>query len=267
MENQSSIKLVVSVVLGILLIALILMINPFVIINAGHRGVVLTWGAVSGKVLGEGIHFVTPIAQSVKEIEVRTVKMDAEASAYSKDLQTVTTKVALNYHVLPDSVNTLYQTIGMDYETRVVVPAVQESVKAVTAKFTAQQLIEERATVKDEIKLGLAERLTRNNLNLDEFSIIDFSFSDSYEQAVEAKQVSQQQALKAENDLTRIKVEADQRVAQARAEAEAIKIQAQAINSQGGADYVQMKAIEKWDGHLPSQMIPGGTVPFINLNK
>ena len=237
------------------------------IIDAGHRGVVLTWGAVSGTVLSEGIHFVTPVAQTVKQIEVRTVKLDATASAYSKDLQTVEANTALNYHVNATSVNTLFQTIGMDYETRIVTPAIQEAVKSVTARFTAQELIEKRAAVKDEIKVELTDRLAKNYLTLDEFSITNLSFSEAYEQAIEAKQVSQQQSLKAENDLTRIKVEAEQRVAQAQAEAEAIKIQAQSISAQGGAEYVQMKAIEKWDGHLPVQMIPGATVPFINLSK
>jgi len=250
-----------------LVVVTILIVNPFVIVDAGHPGVVLNWGAVSGTVLEEGIHFVTPIAQSVKKIEVRTVKLDATASAYSKDLQTVEANTALNYHVMADSVNTLFQTIGMDYEARIVTPAIQEAVKSVTARFTAQELIEKRAEVKDEIKVELSTRLAKSFLQLDEFSITNLSFSEAYEQAIEAKQVSQQQALKAENDLTRIKVEAAQRIAQATAEAEAIRISAQAINSQGGADYVQLQAISKWDGHLPAQMIPGATVPFINLNK
>lgn len=245
---------------------LIILLSAFVIVPAGHRGVVLTWGAVSGKVFGEGLHFVIPVVQSVQKIEVRTRKLEAAVSAYSKDLQTVDAAVALNYHVLPDAVNLLYQQIGMDYEARVVQPAIQEAVKAVTAKFTAQELIERRAVVKDEIKVALGERITTNHLILDEFSIVNFDFSDTYEQAVEQKQVAQQQSLRAENELTRIKIEAEQRIAQAKAEAEAIKIQAAAITQQGGRDYVSLQWIEKWDGKLP-QTVLGDAVPMININR
>jgi regulator of protease activity HflC (stomatin/prohibitin superfamily) len=142
---------------------------------------------------------------------------------------------------------------------------VQESVKAATAQFTAQELIELRPKVKDEIRRHLAERLHARHIVADDFSIVNFDFSDSYEQSVEAKQVAQQNALKAENDLRRIRVEAEQRIAQATAEAEAIRIQAEAIRSQGGSEYVQLQAIAKWDGHLPEQFVPGSAIPFLNL--
>jgi regulator of protease activity HflC (stomatin/prohibitin superfamily) len=241
-------------------------VNPVVIITAGHRGVVLTWGAVSDRILDEGIHLRIPIMQKVADVDVQTHKMNVDTLAYSKDIQTVTTKLALNYHVKPEFVNRLWQNVGEDFVSRLIDPAVQESVKAATAKFTAQQLIEERPKVKDEIKRELFTRLSQY-FTVDEFSIVDFSFSKEYEKAVEEKQVAQQQALKAENDLTRIKTEAEQRIAQATAEAEAIRIQAQAITQQGGRDYVQLKAIEKWDGKLPQQMIPGATVPILNLSE
>ena len=263
---DARIKPIVAIVGVMVVIAIILIINPFVIVNAGHRGVVLTWGAVSGKVLAEGLHFVVPIAQSVKQIEVRTVKLEATASAYSKDLQTVNAQVALNYHVVPDSVNALYQNIGIDYESRVLSPAIQEAVKGVTAKFTAQELIEKRAEVKDEIKMELTNRLTKNFLIVDEFSLVNFEFSAAYEQAIEAKQVAQQNALAAENKLRQIKVEAEQRVAQATAEAEAIKIQAQAVTQQGGKEYVSLQWVAKWNGVLPTTML-GDATPMVNLNR
>lgn len=268
MQNlPAQIKLIAIFVTGILAIVLILLINPFVIIEAGHRGVVLNWGAVSGKVLNEGIHWVTPIAQSVQKIEVRTQKYEATASAYSKDTQTVETQIVLTYHIKPEAVNTIYQELAMEYESKIVAPAIQESVKAITARFTAQELIEDRQKVKDEISSIVAERLSKRDIVAEELSITNFSFKDAYEAAIEAKQVSQQTALKAENDLTRIKVEAQQTIETAKAQAEAIRISAQAINSTGGKDYVQLEAIKKWNGVLPAQMIPGATVPFINLTK
>lgn len=246
--TPQEIKLVVKVVFGIVAIALVFFFSPFVIVNAGHRGVVVNLGNVSDRVLTEGIHWRTPFVQSIKQIEVRTVKLDVTASAYSKDIQTVNTALTLNYHVVPDQANILYREIGSDFEARIIQPAVQESVKAALANYTAQELVELRPKVKDEIKLALSERLALRYMVVDDLSITDFSFSDVYEQAIEAKQRAQQEALKAENDLRRIELEAQQRVATAKAEAEAIRIQAQAITQQGGAEYVRLKTIEKWDG-------------------
>lgn len=261
-------------IISFVALVLLIMFWPFVQVEAGHAGVVLNWGAASGNVWQPGLHLRIPIMQKVAIIDTRTVKHEVQALSYSKDIQTVNAKVALNYHVASDSVNFVYQNIGRDYEARVVDPSIQESVKAATAKFTAQELIEQRPKVKDEIKAQLIERLAPKHLIVDDFSIVNFDFSTAYEQAIDAKQVAQQNALKAENDLTRIKVEAEQRVAQAKAEAEAIKIQADSVNNQGGAAYVQLKAldiqakaIEKWDGKLPVQFVPGSALPFINLQS
>lgn len=253
--------------LGVVFAAIWFLFSTFVIISAGHRGVVLNFGAVSGKVLNEGIHFIIPIVQSVEKVTVRTTKLDVKASAYSKDLQTVETEIALNYHVDPLAVNALYQQIGMEYESRIIQPAVQESVKAVTANFTAQELIEQRSKVKDQIKASLAERLSHDYLIVDELSLTNFDFSDSYEQAVEAKQVVQQQVLKADNELQRIKIEAEQKIATAKAEAESIRIQAEAITQQGGKEYVNMKWVEKWDGKLPTTSLGGNAATLINLPR
>ncbi|MFH1255489.1 MAG: prohibitin family protein [bacterium] len=253
---------------GIIIIAVVLffIFKPFVLIDTGKKGVVLNWRAVSGTVLNEGFNWKIPIMQKIQEIDTQTQKLDVNALAYSKDIQSVTSKLALNFHVKPETANKLWQEVGKSYQARLIDPAIQESVKSAMAKFTAQELIEQRPKVKDEIKNELLKRLDKYFV-VDEFSITDFSFSDEYEKAVEAKQVAQQNALKAENDLQRIKKEAEQRVAQAEAEAKAIQIQAAAITQQGGKDYVQLKIVEKWDGKLPTQMIPGGTIPFIELNK
>jgi regulator of protease activity HflC (stomatin/prohibitin superfamily) len=261
-------------VFGIPALILLAALWPFVQVDAGHAGVVLNWGAASGTVWQPGLHVRVPLMQKVAVIDTRTVKHEVQALSYSKDIQTVDAKVALDYHVDADSVNYVYQNIGRDYEVRVVDPSIQESVKAATAKFTAQELIEQRPKVKDEIKAQLVERLSPKHLIVDDFSIINFDFSTAYEQAIDAKQVAQQKALQAENDLKRIEIEKEQRIAQAQGEAEAIKIQAEAINNQGGANYVQIKAldvqakaIEKWNGKLPDQFVPGSALPFINLQN
>jgi len=263
-------KIIIHSIISIIL--LILFFGSWGTIGAGKRGVLLQFGAVQDKIIDEGFYFKIPLIQKVKKIEVRTVKMEVLALAYSKDIQTVESLIALNYHLNPDKVNKLFQEIGIDFENRVISPAVQESVKATTAKFTAQDLIEKREQVRDEIKASLTERLAEKNIIVDAFSIVNFDFSDEYEKAVEAKQVSQQNALKADNDLKRIKIEAEQRVAQATAEAEAIKIQAQAITQQGGKDYVNLKWIEAWQNggsQVPTTIIGNteGSSFLFNISK
>lgn len=248
------------VVLGVF--ALIVLWQTFVIIGAGERGVVLNWGAVSDTVLDEGIHFMVPVAQKVEVLDVQTKKDEVEVLSYSKDIQSVSAVIALNYHIVPETVNKLWQEIGAAYESKIIDPAIQESVKAATAQFTAQELIEKRPEVKEDIKMRLKERLGEKYIMVDDFSIVNFDFSDSYELAVEEKQVAQQKSLKAKNDLDRIKIEAEQSIAQAQAQAESIRIQAEALKY--NTDLIQLKAVEKWDGVLPNYMM-GNSIPFLNL--
>lgn len=259
-------KLIVSGVIALIALIIFAIINPMVIVGAGQRGVVLKWGAVQDQVLNEGIHWIAPIGMDVVKIDVQTQKLEASTLAYSKDIQTVAVALALNYHVKPELAKNMWQEVGKDFQSRLIDPAIQESVKSATAKFTAQELVEQRPKVKDEIKVELLKRLN-NYFVVDEFSITNFDFSDEYEAAVERKQVAQQKAFEQENITKQIEEQAKQRVTSAKAEAEAIKIQAEAITQQGGRDYVQLKAIEKWSGNLPQQMIPGSTVPFLDLTK
>ncbi len=255
-------KLGIAVAL-IVIAVLIVLWQTFVIIGAGERGVVLTWGAVSDKILDEGIHFMVPVAQRVEILDVKTKKDEVEVLSYSKDIQSVSAVIALNYHIVPEMVNKLWQEIGATYEHKIIDPAVQESVKAATAQFTAQELIEKRHEVKEDIKMKLKERLEEIYIVIDDLSIVNFDFSDAYELAVEEKQVAQQKSLKAKNDLERIKIEAEQAIAQAKAQAESIKIQAEALKF--NTDLIQLKAVEKWNGVLPAYMM-GNSVPFLNLS-
>lgn len=265
MENGT--KGIIACVVGIVIVLTFLALNPLVIIGAGERGVVMNFGAVSNDVLGEGLHWRTPIVQNVKIMDVQIQKETVKAGAASRDLQEVKTELAINFHLDPGAVHRLYQTVGMSYQSRIIDPAVQEAVKAATAKYTAEEVITKRQLVRDDIKAILTTRLSKDGIILDEVSITDFNFSESFNTAIEAKVTAEQNALRAKNDLEKVKMEAQQRIEQAQAEAQAIRIQAESISAQGGDSYVQMKAIEKWDGKLPVQMVPNGTVPFINLTK
>lgn len=243
-------KIVGHFVLGIILISLFF--GSFKIVSAGERGVKLTLGQVSDEVLTEGLNFKLPFFQKIQIMDVKIQKEEVDATAASKDLQNVTAKIALNYHLEADRVNRLWQSIGSDYKIRVIDPAIQEAVKAVTARYTAEELITKRPQVKDDAKIALTERLAKEFIVVDELSIVNFDFSGSFNQAIEAKVTAEQNALAAKNKLEQVKYEAEQRISEARGEAEAIRIQAQAITSQGGKDYVSLKWIEKWNGQLPS---------------
>jgi regulator of protease activity HflC (stomatin/prohibitin superfamily) len=157
----------------------------------------------------------------------------------------------------------LWKSVGEDYKIKIIDPAIQEAIKAVTSKYTAEELITKRSQVKDDAKVVLAERLTKEFIIVDELSIVNFDFSKSFNEAIEAKVTAEQNALASKNKLEQVKYEAEQRIVQAKGEAEAIKIQAEAIQNQGGEAYVNLKAIEKWNGTLPTYT--GGAMPFINV--
>jgi regulator of protease activity HflC (stomatin/prohibitin superfamily) len=246
---------------------IILMFKPWVQIGAGERGVVLNFGAVQETVLNEGVHFRMPIMQKIIIMDVKIQKVVTDAASASSDLQDVALSVALNYHVIPDRANVVYQTIGMDFQNRIIDPAIQEVMKAVSARYTAEELITKRPAVSLAMQESLKERLLQSNIAVDAFSIVSFNFSKIFTDAIEAKQTAEQNALKAMRDLERIKVEAEQTVVAAKAEAEALRLQKMNISP----DLIELrkieanlKAIEKWDGILP-QVTGAGAVPFIGI--
>ncbi|MFT4523421.1 MAG: regulator of protease activity HflC (stomatin/prohibitin superfamily) [Bacteroidia bacterium] len=253
-------------IVGALLIGLLL-INPWAQVGAGERGIVLNFGAVQEVVLNEGIHFRIPFVQTVEIMDVRIQKVKTDAASSSSDLQDVDLSVALNYHIIPDKANLVYQTIGTSYKDRIIDPAIQEVIKAVSAKYTAEELITKRPAVSSEMRSALTTRLVASNIAVDAFSIINFSFSQTFTDAIEAKQTAEQNALKAKRDLDRIKVEAEQTIAAATAEAEALRLQKMNISP----DLIELrkieanlKAIEKWNGILPS-VTGSGAIPFIGV--
>lgn len=249
---------------GVVVIALLMVVWPFAQVGAGERGVVTKLGAYERE-MGPGLNWRTPLLEGVTIFNVQTQKEQAEASAASADLQTVNTTVAINYNVDPAKVGDLYVKIGEDYKTKVIDPAIQEIVKAVMAKYTAEELITKRAAVSEAIQSGLTERLLPSDILVTGISITEFKFSETFTTAIESKVTAQQNALAAQNKLEQIKFEAQQTIETAKASAEAIRIQATAINSQGGADYVALQAIKQWDGHYPQTVVGGSSIPLINL--
>lgn len=250
-----------AISLGLVLITL--GFECFTVVPAGHIGVQVTLGEVNQQTLSEGVHFVNPLSR-VKEVEVRlTTYRINNASAGTKDMQQIHTDVVLNYRLDGSKAAHIYKEFGFDLQDRVVFPAMSEALKAVTAHYTSEELITKRDLVSAQVKEELAGKLVKYGVSVGDISLVNFGFSAEYQKAIEAKVIAMQSKLKAEQDLQRIEVEAKQEIAKAEGRAKAIQIETQAINSQGGASYVQLKAIEKWDGNLPSTM--AGVVPFINV--
>lgn len=261
------------VVIGIIaLIALIALVNSYTVVEAGSRAVVKTFGEVTD-VFDEGLHFRAPFITSVTVVDVKTQRLASSSTAASRDLQFVTTQVVLNYSPDPTRVGDLVREIGTDYEQKIIDPAIQESVKAATAQFTAEQLITQRPLVSASIRDVLVERLGSRNIRVEEVSITDFNFSDEFSRAIEAKQVAEQDVLRAERELERAQIEAQQQVAQAeaqatarlrvaQAEAESLRLQREVISPA----LLQLRFIEKWNGVLPRLTAgDGGLIPLINI--
>ncbi|CAN5523987.1 hypothetical protein BH18THE1_BH18THE1_05250 [soil metagenome] len=269
--SSNKIKIAAAVITVIIII--VVLAESIVIVEAGHRGVVLYLGAVENRVLGEGVHFITPFAEQVVQMEVRTQKFQAEATAASNDLQEVQTVIALNYRIDPQETNRIYQILGVNYADRVISPTIQESVKASVAKFNAEDLITKRETAKSAIANAIRITLSSNNIQVQNVFITDFKFSDAFATQIEQKVVAFQKFLTEQNNLKSIEVVANQSVAQAEGQARANAAKAggesQAIKIitlqlRESPEYLQWQAITKWNGQMP-YALGNSAFPFLQL--
>lgn len=273
LKNSSKVLLVVVVIA--------LIFGSVGTVRAGERGVKTRFGAIQG-VLSEGLYFKLPLIESVTKIDIktRTINYDKNGNegdsidtsqllGSSRDLQDVHMGVVVNYHIDPVHAGDIFAQYSSteNYEYNVIEPIVREAVKTQSALYTAEELVTKRQEFSDHVSTILDERLAMKNAILERFSVTNFEFSPAFSQAIEAKVTAVQNAEAARNKLEQVKFEAEQTIEAAKAVAEAQRIQSAALTSAGGKEYVQLKAIEKWDGRLPAQMVPGGTVPFVNLTK
>jgi regulator of protease activity HflC (stomatin/prohibitin superfamily) len=274
-------KIITHIAIALIVVGVVVSYWPLVSVGAGQRGVVTLFGKVQDSVLDEGLHLINPLA-NVNKISVQTqvIKFDngqskgdsSETSslfAATKDLQDVQIATVVTYHLPPTLVKEVYQQYqGLDaFQNNKLSPVVREAVKSLSAQYTAEELVTKRQEFSDKVQTAIAQRFTDLGATFESFKVVNFEFSAEFTKAIELKATAVQNAEAAKNKLVQVQYEAQQTVAKAQADAEAIKIQAQAINSQGGADYVQLQAIKAWDGHLPTQMIPNGALPFLNLTK
>jgi regulator of protease activity HflC (stomatin/prohibitin superfamily) len=257
---------------GVLL--LIIIFGSFYTIESGQEGVLLTFSRAEIVAKDPGLHVKVPLVQKIVKFDVKTQKYEADATAASHDLQDVHAKVAVNYHLVPGATPKLFAELGAHYEDRIIQPNVQEVVKGVTAQYSAEELITKRSEVKNAITVQLKDRLTARDIVVEDISITNFEFSESFSNAIEQKVTAEQLKLKAERDLERIKIEAEQQAAQARGqrdaqialaqgEQESIRLIQQELTR--SPQYIEWLKATKWDGRLP--MVTGGATPMITLSE
>ena len=222
-------------IIGVVLIIASLVFGSFTTIPAGHRGVVIRFGAITGSILEEGLQTKLPFLDSVVKMSVQTQKYEANAASASRDLQDVSTTIALNWHLDPGMAAEVYRTLGLEFIDRIAAPAIQETVKQVTAKYPAEDLILKREEVKAAITENLSERLMERGIITEAVSITEFQFSSTFTAAIEAKVGAEQAVFEARNKLERIKVEAQQREEQEKGEANA-----RIAKATGEAEYIRV---------------------------
>ena len=252
---------------GLALFVLVVLFESVTVVPAGMRGVQVTFGEVNMTPLPNGMHLVNPVS-NIKNINIQLQRATMEsASAGTKDMQQVHTDIVINYRLSADKVAYIYKDYGVDLVAKVLTPSLNEAFKSVTGHYTSEELI----TKRDEVSAGILEhvraKLAQFDIAVDSISLVNFGFSAEYQKAIEQKVIATQMKQKAEQDLERIKVEAASRIAQAEGEAKAISIQAQAIQSNGGQNYVQLQWIEKWNGKLPETVVNGNAGMMLNMGK
>ncbi len=260
-------------ILILLLIIIIILWGTFVIVPAGNRGVVLWWGSVESRIMGEGLNFKVPIAERVLKVDVRVQPHPfKEIDAASKEYQMVKLTGMMNFHIDPAYVNDLYQKVGLDFAPKVIDPAFNDFVKEVVPIYQITEILPKREEIRKRAMGKFGDNLARYHIIVDDIYFANIRFSPEYEKAVEAKQVAQQQVETQRQVLAQREIEAQQKVATAKGEAESIQVVAQgqarandALSRSISPILVQYKSVEKWNGILPQ--VSGNAVPFIDLGK
>ena len=255
-------------VLPYLLVVAVIAFESITIVPPGHVGVQVTLGKTNlDLALPEGTSFVNPIS-SVRNVNVQLQRAELESqNAGTKDMQQVHTDIVVNYRLTASMVPTIYKEFGLNVADKVLAPAISESFKTVTGQYTSEELITKREEVSGKILERLGGKVAPFDITVSNISLVNFGFGKAYQDAIDAKMVATQSKLKAEQDLQRIEVEAKSRIAQAEGEAKAIKIQAEAIQTNGGAAYVQLQWIEKWNGALPSTVVGADSKTLMSIGK
>lgn len=262
--------LFITVLLSTLLVVLFSSLGE---VSAGYRGVVLQFGAATGEVKPEGLYFINPFTSSIEPMNVQTLSYYTEAEGSAQDNQTVVTKATLSYRLDPTMLPEIYRTLRNDHENRIIAPAMQEAMKVSTASFPAERLAVDRLKVKEKIESLVKPRFESFHIIVDAVTVVDYDFTPEWKNAINEKVVAEQRALQAKNDLERIRIEVQQQIVKAEADATTIKMRGEAeaitIKIRGEAVeknplLIQLEIAQRWDGKLPQFMMGEGT-PLINI--
>lgn len=288
-NNNKSRAGIGKVVIAVILVAAaaVTVLGSVVVIPAGHTGVKVTLGSVSDQVLQEGLNFKIPFVQTVKRIDNRIVKLEVTTQAFSRDLQTISSVLAVNYRIGKDMSYSVYKNVGMNYESVLVVPAINEGLKAVVAQYTASELVSDRSEVSIMLAQELNTKLNPAGIFVEDINIIDWDFSDEFIAAIEAKQVAEQNLIKTKTEQEQAVViaeaEAKKQVIAAEAAAQSAIIEAEAqakkITTEAQAqaeankllsesldqELIEYEKINKWDGQLP--MVQGNATPILDISS
>jgi len=234
----------------------------FEIVDTGHRGIKVRFGEVTGESLTEGLYFYNPITSDIKELDVRTQKFEDKTATYSNDAQMVDVYYTINFNLEPSQAHIVYKEVGRDWAEKLMKQVIEGTLKEVTGKYKAVDIIADREKVTNEIREDLKARLKDRRVLMTAFEINNLDFDDSFEQAVKDKVIAVERAKEAKNKTVQVEEQARQTVISAKANAEAMKIKTQALAKSKAL--VEYEAVKKWDGKMPQYMM-GGSVPFINL--
>lgn len=258
-------KLILGAIGIFIALIVVIMIFPFTIIGAGERGVVMSFGKVENKVLGEGIHFRKPFQESIKTISVKTKTTKITGIAGSSDSQVVTFTAQVNWRMNPNVINKTFQNVGDegDVENNYIVTKGPDAIKESISKSTAIDFQKNRELVRKLAIQNLRERMGNTAL-IDDISFTDINFSDDFNAAIEAKVTAEQTALAEKNKLETVKYQAQQKIETAKADAESIRIQTEALSQ--NQNLIELEKAKRWNGVLPTTIV-GGAVPFFDINK
>ena len=232
---------------SVLFIILILFFSSLTTIKSGEVGIKVRFGKVINTQMNEGVNFKVPFIEKIVKMNIQVQKAEVQTSSASKDLQDVDMELAVNYKVDGKQATNLYKNVGTNYENVVLQPAIQESIKAITSKYTAEELITKRNEVSNDCMKELENKVKKYGLTIDNFNITNFSFSEEFNKAIEEKQVAEQKVLTAKQELEKEKIEAEKKIVKAKAEKEANELKQQSLTD----NLIKEKFIEKWNGELP----------------
>ena len=267
MEKMKTVGMTLGVIVALIVL---LIIGSMTIVPTGHAGIKTRFGAVQNDIISEGLNFKVPLIDDIKIMDCRTQKTDVNGESASKDLQTISTNLAVNYKVNKEKAFELYKTVGLDYETIVIDPAIQEAMKTTLAQYNAEEIITKRELVAKQLEETLEKKLESRGIDVEAINIVNLSFSDAFDDAIEKKQIAEQETKKAQQELEKVKIEAEKRVVQAEAEAESLKAQKEQITEELlklRQIENEAKWIEKWNGQLPSTMLGNDSSLIYGINN